>query len=556
MKTIGPGFAEAGFSEADVVETDFLVIGSGISGLTFALAAAAEGRVAVVAKGGLHSGSTPLAQGGIAAALGADDGPELHAADTERCGAGLCEPASVRRIVESAQDALEFLENHGVAFDRDGGRLRMAREGAHSRNRVAHAGGDATGREIGQALARDALSKPNLEILDGLRAVDLEVEDGVCLGAFGLGPRGVPVHLRAAAVVLATGGLAGLYRRSTNGGEATGDGHAMAFRAGARLRDMEFVQFHPTALESIRRPLPLISEAVRGEGASIVDSRGRRFLRDVHPQAELAPRDVVAREIYLRVSAGEKVWLDARKLRGFRGRFPTIFRILREHGLDPALDLIPVTPAAHYTIGGVETDAAGRTSIRRLFAIGESASTGLHGANRLASNSLLEGASMGLAAARAAASSREDSERTGPGSPRAAARTRGPARLPEASGLPEPFREAAPPSQTGSFAPRPLLRAIQDLLWSRVGVVRTAQGLEYAVRRLETFSRAGALSPVDRDAAAAALLVARAALWREESLGAHYRADHPECKGPLLHSVQEASHESVVGSPVAATVAP
>lgn len=524
------------------VESDFLVIGSGISGLTFALAASEAGRVTVVTKGEVHSGSTPLAQGGLAAALGTDDGPDLHAMDTERCGAGLCESNAVRSIVDSARGALSFLTDQGVRFDRDGDQLRLAREGAHSRNRIAHAGGDATGRQIGQALARKALSNPNIAILDGLRAVDLVVADRVCLGAIGVGSGGAKVYLRAASVVLATGGLAGLYRHSTNGQETAGDGHAMAFRAGARLRDMEFVQFHPTALRSNRRPLPLISEAVRGEGALVVDGRGQRFLRDAHPLSELAPRDIVAREIYSRISHGEEVWLDARTLRGFHDRFPTIFRILREHGIDPAQDRIPITPAAHYTIGGIETDTQGRTSIQRLFAIGEAGSTGLHGANRLASNSLLESVAVGLAAARAATLVRKD--------------------LPEPSeevlahGMDEPCGAASVPPRIGPRVPQSLLRPVQDLLWSHVGVVRSAQGLEYAVRRLERFSQSSALSQSDRDAVTAAWLVARAALWREESRGAHFRADHPECNDHFSHSIQEASHESVIGSPVAATMAP
>ena len=376
------------------------IIGSGIGGLATALALAPL-PVTLVTKANLGAEtSTGWAQGGIAAALGDDDSAELHLADTLAAGDGLCDAEAAARILQGAPEAIAFLEHHGVAFDRTpDGRLAFGLEAAHSSRRIIHAGGDATGAAIIAALTRAVAATPSITVVSGAEARRLLVRDNAVCGLSGV-KDGQPFRLAAARIVIATGGIGGLYDASTNPAGNFGQGVALAARAGAALADMEFVQFHPTALATDIRPLPLISEAVRGEGALLLNEKGERFLAAT-PGAELAPRDVVARAIAAEIARGGRVFLDARAALGirFRARFPEIFAICARAGIDPATDLIPVRPAEHYHMGGIAVDASGRSSVGGLYAVGECAATGLHGANRLASNSLLEAAVTGLAAA-------------------------------------------------------------------------------------------------------------------------------------------------------------
>ncbi|MDZ7592520.1 MAG: L-aspartate oxidase [Rubrivivax sp.] len=375
------------------LRTRVLVIGSGIAGLQTAWRSSDHGDVVVLTKRTLKDSATAYAQGGIAAALGAGDSPDLHKTDTLAAGAALCDAAAVEVLVAEGPDRVRELASAGAQFDTDErtGRFTLGREAAHSRKRIVHAKGDQTGAEVARALIARVHERENITVLERARALDLIVEQGRCCGVRA-NVGGKAVEIIADATVLATGGCGQLYRYTTNPAVATGDGYAIAHRAGAKLADMEFVQFHPTALETSENPLALISEAVRGEGATLLNDRGTRFMQKRHKLAELAPRDIVAREIFREQMGGSRVWLDARKLsRTFGRRFPGILHICLARGIDPRKELIPVTPAAHYMMGGIITDLAGRSSMERLYACGEVSRTGVHGANRLASNSLLEG---------------------------------------------------------------------------------------------------------------------------------------------------------------------
>lgn len=435
-------------------EPDLLVVGGGVAGLFAALCAASEARVLVLAKGPLLASSSSLAQGGIAAALGEDDSPTLHAEDTLRAGRGLCRPSAVGVLAGEAPARIRDLAELGVEFD-DG----LGLEGGHSRRRVVHAGGAATGDRVARALAERVLAHPRIRVAEGTRVLELWRAGDRCVGA--VTDRG-PV--RARATVLATGGAAALWQRTTNPPGTVGDGIAAAYRAGAAVADLEFVQFHPTTLVDSTL---LLSEALRGEGALLLDEHGRRFTD------ELAPRDVVAREIAARGTA----LLDLRSID--RDRFPTLMGSLAEHGYDPAGAPVPVAPAAHYTVGGVVTDLDGRSELPGLYAAGECAATGVHGANRLASNSLLECLVFGRRAALAALGE--------PGLP---------ARLP------------APPDPAPAEAVTPELRR---QVWEEAGLVRDAAGLERLRAAPNLLVR----------------LVAESALAREESRGSHFRADFP-----------------------------
>ncbi len=384
-------------------QADVIVVGSGIAGLTTALQVRTFGlSVLLVTKAKVDEGSTKWAQGGIAAALGEGDSPEAHEKDTLVAGAGLCDIDAVRVLVTEGPDAVRTLIARGAKFDLEAsGEMSLTREGGHLQNRIIHAGGDATGAEVERALIAAVNNDPEIEliehalVLDALKDKDVSV-CGVTLHVIGAGSRDGVGQARARAVVLATGGLGQVFAQTTNPSVSTGDGVALALRAGAAVADVEFIQFHPTVLwlgENSEGQQPLISEAVRGEGAYLVDDAGNRFMRDIHPLAELAPRDVVAIAIMNQMVAtgSSHVWLDVRHLEGFEKRFPTIYASCIAHGINPIKDLIPVAPASHYASGGVRVDLNGRTSVKGLYACGETACSGVHGANRLASNSLLEG---------------------------------------------------------------------------------------------------------------------------------------------------------------------
>src|SRR5215211_2975029 len=388
------------------IEYDVVVVGAGVAGLAFTLRLPDNLRVALLTKGTLGESNTRWAQGGLAAAIGDDDSPGLHDEDTLIAGAGLCNRDAVRELAEGGPGAVEWLLSLGTNFDRDSltSNLLLGREAAHSRRRVLHAGGDATGAEIERALVARVQARPNVEVRERAFAIDLLVEEGRCAGIVAeLGHGSGLTKIETATVVIAAGGAGQLWATTSNPPAATADGLAMALRAGVAVADLEFAQFHPTVLARSGTAPFLVSEAVRGEGAYLRDSVGRRFMLDQHPLAELAPRDVVARGIQrqMALDGANHVHLDLRHLEpeAMRERFPTIARELARRGLDLATDLIPVAPAAHYFMGGIVAGTDGVTSLPGLLALGEAACTGMHGANRLASNSLLEGLVFGLRAA-------------------------------------------------------------------------------------------------------------------------------------------------------------
>jgi L-aspartate oxidase len=477
-----------------------IIIGGGLAGLMTALYLAPE-PVVLLSKAPLGiETSSAWAQGGIAACIGPDDRPALQIADTLKAGDGICDEASVTRIVSAAGDAIAELVRLGVPFDRDAdGGLSFGLEAAHSRRRIVHAGGDGSGREIMQTLIRAVQATPSITVIKGVAARRLIVENNKITGVLGNTNCG-PVLFATDRVIIATGGIGSLYLASTNPAGSFGQGLALAARAGAAMADLEFVQFHPTALNIGASPLPLVSEAVRGEGAIIIDERGERFMSDV-PGAELAPRDVVARAIWHHMRAGHHVFLDARQSLGktFPRHFPGITEKCRAAGIDPVTQPIPIRPAAHYHMGGIAVDAHGKSSVEGLWACGEAASTGLHGANRLASNSLLEA----VVCARFVADS-VGASASRPTNPR--------------------FGEEIPRSSD----PAP----VRKILSEAAGVLRDRDGLREGIGALYPMSQANA---PESDAALVGLMIAVAALKRRESRGAHTRTDFPEHETALAH---------------------
>ena len=497
------------------VHGDFLVIGSGIAGLRAAISLAETGRVVILTKADPRESNTGYAQGGIAAAVAADDSPELHARDTLAAGDGLCVPDAVEVLVREGPRYVQELLEWGAGFDRDeGGVPALGREAAHSVRRVLHAR-DATGREIGRTLWQKVSSHPRVTVYEDALAMSLVMRDSACHGATFLDRDGVLQQVDAPRTLVATGGAGQVYRETTNPAIATGDGIAMAFAAGARMADLEFVQFHPTVLNVRDAPRFLLSEALRGEGGRVVNDAGERFVQRYEPAGDLASRDLVARAIVREADrTGAPIYLSMRHLdpEFVRGRFPTIAQACRQAGFDLATDRIPISPAAHYIMGGIETDLDGRTSIEGLFAAGEAACTGVHGANRLASNSLLEGLVFGA---------------------RAAAAMMGPVR--DAALIADIGDPMSTPLSGGDV---PEAHQVRDAMWRFAGLVRSRGDLEPAVARLAAWhtatERRRADAPAHRELRRVASLVtvgwliARAALRREESRGGHFRADFPQ----------------------------
>jgi len=469
-----------------------VIVGGGLAGLMTALCLAPE-PVVLLSKARLGAeASSAWAQGGLAACIGHDDDPTLHLEDTLAAGDGLCDATMAERIVRAAPAAIEALARLGVRFDRAAdGALALGLEAAHRRHRIVHAGGDGTGKELMRALTAAVLATSTIAVIEGVEVRRLLVEDGAIAGVLAAGPSGSLI-LGTRRVVLAAGGIGGLFLDSTNPLGCFGQGLALAARAGAELADLEFIQFHPTALDTPARPMPLISEAVRGEGAVLVDEAGHRFLAGT-PGAELAPRDVVARGIWRHLAAGHRVFLDARKTPGadFARRFPGIAEVCRAAGIDPATQPIPVRPAAHYHMGGIAVDGAGRSSVAGLWACGEVACTGLHGANRLASNSLTEAAVCAGWVAESVAG-------TAAGHSRRALATNCP--------------------------PAPDPHAARTIVSRAAGVLRNGEDLGVAAGELFALACGdGATS----DPALVGLMIAVAALRRRESRGGHHRTDFP-----------------------------
>ncbi|MDB4886859.1 MAG: nadB [Gemmatimonadetes bacterium] len=490
----------------DRIRSRFLVVGSGVAGLHTAWRASQHGEVLLLTKRSLFDSATAYAQGGIAAALGAGDSPTLHRQDTLAAGAALCDAAAVQVLVEEGPARVRELQTAGAEFDLDPrGELLLGREAAHSTNRIVHAHGDQTGAEVARTLIARVRASRRIRVVEKARVLDLIVMRGACVGVRA-SVAGKPVEILADATVLATGGCGQVYRYTTNPDVATGDGFAIAHRADVTLADMEFVQFHPTALDTPENPLALISEAVRGEGAVLVNAAGERFMVPLHPLAELAPRDIVARAIFREQKRGT-VYLDARKLgRRFARRFPGILALCTARGIDPRKELIPVTPAAHYMMGGVVTDLNGRSSMSRLYAVGEVARTGVHGANRLASNSLLEGLVFAERVARDLAGTTPLKQ------------------------LPVPKSWTVPP-----FVDRGAAQVAADrvraVMWQYAGIARTATGLRKATAELRDIeARLPQGATEELNLVQTARLITEAALLRKESRGGHYRSDFPRAK--------------------------
>jgi L-aspartate oxidase len=500
-----------------------------VAGLTFALSLPFPARIMLVTKGALGESNTRYAQGGLAAAVGEMDDPELHLEDTIIAGAGLVDVDAARALVSAGKASVEWLVDHGARFDQEDGRVALGKEAAHSRSRVLHAGGDATGAEIERALVSQIASRHDLTVLEHTAVVELRIVNGRCAGAELVSTEdGGRTTVTSAITVLALGGAGQLWAVTSNPTGATGDGIAIALRAGVAVADLEFTQFHPTVLDLPGHEPFLISEAVRGDGAVLRNDDGARFMQDVDPRAELAPRDVVARAIQAQITAGSRVWLDLRHLDAsfIRQRFPTIDRHLRDVGIDMTTDLIPVAPAAHYFMGGIAASPEGRTSLAGLLAIGEVSCTGVHGANRLASNSLLEGLVFG----RLAAQSLSPADLVIP------------EELDTTGSLPPVVVEPDP-------AARRARQQVQEIMRDDASVVRSATSLTRAIAALDALGKDPVLDASSLDAITARNMVqlareiAISALARGESRGGHYRADYPDTNPAL-----EGRHQLVTRS--------
>jgi L-aspartate oxidase len=517
-------------SALPMVETDVLVIGSGIAGLFTAIKASEQRSVLMITKKSLLESNTRYAQGGIAAVIAEDDSPAYHLQDTLVAGAGLCRSEAVEALVNEGPDGVKELIRLGTLFDLENGELALTQEGAHSHRRILHANGDATGYEIVRALAAQANEHPGIEVWDEHFVIDLITEQGECVGALIQKADGSQVFVKAEATVLCSGGAGQLYRYTTNPEVATADGVAMAYRAGAVVRDMEFIQFHPTSLCYPGAPRFLVSEAVRGEGAYLRNVKGERFMERYHAQLELAPRDIVARAIVSEMESTNStfVYLDIthEPAEMIKHRFPTIYETCMRYGLDMTTDWIPVAPAAHYMMGGVKTDLSGESSIGRLFACGEVSSTGVHGANRLASNSLSEAIVFGGRIV----------DRIQSLPPLASLQTR----VPTSTSIRSIIKEEQKPVSERRLR-------LQKMMVRQVGLRRNGANLQGAMEKLQQelqFFDQKFTHKEEMEYAnllTCAWLVTTGALHREESRGAHYREDFPQRDDAVWqkHSLQQ-----------------
>lgn len=502
--------------------TDFIVIGSGVAGLRAAIALAETGAaVTVLTKDKASESNTEYAQGGVAVVLSEDDDADLHEGDTLIAGAGLCDVKAVEVLVAEGTKFVKQLIEWGTEFDREGGKLVFTQEAAHSRRRILHSHGDSTGAEFVRSLIARARQERTINLLPFANTESLIVEEGRCTGVKFLDPiLRSPREIRGKAVIMCTGGAGQLYLHTTNPSVATGDGMAMAYFAGAEMADMEFVQFHPTALSLEGAPRFLLSEAMRGEGGILRNTLGERFMERYDERLELAPRDIVSRSIVaeMRRVGARNVFLDmtAHDEAFLKQRFPKIYETCAAYGLNISRDMLPVSPASHYCMGGIRTDLHGRSSVPGLYAAGEVTCTGVHGANRLASNSLLEGLVFGARAGEAAA---QDS-----------------GQRPVTSGQQDPLRSR---SESRTAISTAVKKRVKRVMWERVGILRDRESLERAISEFEQIE-GSRLSTSSRNFVTLALLVARAALWREESRGGHFRSDFPEQHEEWrVHSIQK-----------------
>jgi L-aspartate oxidase len=509
------------------LETDFIVIGSGVAGLRASIELAKSGaRVTVLTKDKASESNTEYAQGGVAVVLSDDDNAELHEEDTLIAGAGLCDVEAVETLVNDGTKYIKQLIEWGIEFDKEGGKLSFTQEAAHSRRRILHAHGDSTGKEIVRALIARARQEKQIVLMPFANTESLIVQDGRCVGVRFLDPiLRAPREIYAKAVILCTGGAGQLYLHTTNPSVATGDGMAMAYFAGAEMADMEFVQFHPTALSVEGAPRFLLSEAMRGEGGILRNKFGTRFMGDYDERLELAPRDIVSRSIVaeMRKTGTRSVFLDMTALSEefLKERFPKIYETCKFYDLNIAKDLLPVSPASHYCMGGIRTDLHGRSTIQGLYAAGEVTCTGVHGANRLASNSLLEGLVFGARAGEAAVVDNSKFQVSNSKSEQSETLN----------------------SKLETNISTAVKKRVKRVMWERVGILRDKDSLKRALKEFEQISNSN-LSTSSRNFVTLAKLVATSALWREESRGGHFRNDFPERDEKFrVHSIQKLGAE-------------